>query len=293
LPSLEETLVTDLRDLPACEDDGLPIPEVGAWALEKYRRVWYYDQIFSTGMKAKWDQRVYIDLFSGAGLARVRGSGEIVAGSPILSLRVKDPFTKYIFCEEQADLLDALRTRVEQEAPEANVDYVLGDVNQVVDKVVEKIPSFGQGNTQLSFCFVDPFSVNLSFETIQALGGPRNMDFLILLALGMDANRNLGVYLDESHGRIERFLGDPEWREKWQEAESSGFSFIYFLALRYIEAMRTLGYVETTPDQMHAVRSETKNLGLYYLAFFSKAKLGGRFWKEVLHYSDDQLGLEI
>jgi len=285
--------VVDLRDLPQCEDDGLPIPDVGAWALEKYRRVWYYDQIFSTGMKAKWDQRVYLDLFSGAGYARIRGSGEIVAGSPILSLRVKDPFTKYIFVEEQADLLEALQARVEREAPEADVDYVLGDVNEVVDEVVDRIPAFGQGNTQLSFCFVDPFSVNLSFETIRTLGGPRNMDFLILLALGMDANRNLGLYLEESHERIEMFLGDPDWRERWQEAERSGLRFIYFLAIRYIEAMKTLGYGETTPDQMYTVRSDTKNLGLYYLAFFSKAKLGERFWREVLHYSDNQLGLEI
>jgi three-Cys-motif partner protein len=285
--------LTELRDLPVFEEDGLPIPEVGAWALEKYRRVWYYDQIFSTGMKAKWDQRVYIDLFSGPGFARIRGSGRIVAGSPILSLRVRDRFTKYIFCEEREDFLDTLIRRVEREAPGADVEYVLGDVNQVVHEVVARIPAYGQGNTQLSFCFADPFSVDLSFETIRALGGTRNMDFLILLALGMDANRNLGVYLEESHERIERFLGDPDWRERWREAEGAGLTFTYFLALRYLEAMRTLGYMDTTPDQMYPVRSDTKNLGLYYLAFFSKARLGGTFWREVLHYSDEQLGFRL
>jgi three-Cys-motif partner protein len=244
-------------------------------------------------MKAKWDQRVYIDLFSGPGFARIRGSGRIVAASPILSLRVKDRFTKHIFCEQREDFLDALRRRVEREAPDADVEYVLGDVNQVVQEVVARIPPYGQGNTQLSFCFVDPFSVDLSFETIRTLGGTRNMDFLILLALGMDANRNLGVYLDESHDRIERFLGDADWRERWREAESTGLTFTYFLALRHIEAMKTLGYLDTTPDQMYPVRSDTKNLGLYYLAFFSKARLGGTFWKEVLHYSDEQLGLRF
>ena len=103
--------MTEIRDLPVYEDDGLPIPEVGPWALEKYRRVWYYDQIFSTGMKTRWHQRIYIDLFSGPGFARIRGSGQIVAGSPMLSLRVKDRFTKYIFCEENEAFLAALRRR--------------------------------------------------------------------------------------------------------------------------------------------------------------------------------------
>jgi len=48
--------MTRLQNLPECEDDGLVIPEVGSWALEKYRRVWYYDQILSTGMKERWHQ---------------------------------------------------------------------------------------------------------------------------------------------------------------------------------------------------------------------------------------------
>lgn len=244
-------------------------------------------------MKTNWDQRIYIDLFSGAGFAKIRGSGEIIAGSPILSLRVRNRFTKYIFCEENEAFLDALKQRVEREAPGADVEYVHGDVNQVVDEVVARIPAYGKGNTQLSFCFVDPFSVDLSFETIRALGETRNVDFLILLALGMDANRNLGVYLEERHGRIERFLGDPGWREKWRQGEAAGLTFTYFLALQYIEAMKTLGYMETTPDQMYPVRSDTKNLGLYYLAFFSKAKLGGKLWREVLHYSEEQLNLSL
>ena len=285
--------MTRLQNLPECEDDGLVIPEVGSWALEKYRRVWYYDQILSTGMKERWHQRVYIDVFSGPGYARVRGSDLIVAGSPILSLKVKDPFTKYIFCEKDGNLLGALMERVAREAPEADVDFVHGDANDLVDEIIGRIPPFSRGNTQLSFCFVDPFSVDLSFDTIRALGNARSMDFLILLALGMDANRNLGLYLKEEHDRIERFLGDAAWREKWEDAQRNGYTFIYFLAVHYIQAMSTFGYLGTTPDQLHPVRSDTKNLGLYYLAFFSKSDLGRKLLKDVLHYSSEQLGFAI
>jgi hypothetical protein len=52
-------------------DDGLLIPEVRRWSLEKYELVGSYCDIFSSGMKNKWHQRVYIDLFAGAGYARI------------------------------------------------------------------------------------------------------------------------------------------------------------------------------------------------------------------------------
>jgi hypothetical protein len=44
---------------------------------------------------------------------------------------------------------------------------------------------------------------------------------------------------------------------------------------------------------MHSVRSDLKNLPLYYLAFFSKHALGKQFWSEVQKYSTDQYGLGI
>jgi len=99
-------------------DDGLPIPEVGGWAETKYRLVSLYDSLFSTGMKRKWDQRVYIDLYSGSGYSRVRHSDKILLGSPLLALSVADPFDKYIFCEEDPELLDALQQRVRRDAPD-------------------------------------------------------------------------------------------------------------------------------------------------------------------------------
>lgn len=61
------------------EDDGLICPEVGSWAEEKYRLLALYDELFSTGMKYKWDQRVYIDLYAGAGYGRIKGSKKILA----------------------------------------------------------------------------------------------------------------------------------------------------------------------------------------------------------------------
>ena len=58
-------------------NDGLMTPEGGGWAETKYRLLALYDELFSTGMKNKWDQRVYLDLYAGAGYSRIQGNEQI------------------------------------------------------------------------------------------------------------------------------------------------------------------------------------------------------------------------
>ena len=91
--------------LPRLKDDGLLTPPVGDWAEHKYRLVTNYAQMFATSMKGKWDSRVYIDLFSGAGRSKLEGTESIVAASPTLALGTRDKFDKYIFCEQDEEKL--------------------------------------------------------------------------------------------------------------------------------------------------------------------------------------------
>src|SRR5450759_229745 len=105
-------------------DDGLITPEVGGWAETKYLLLALYDGLFSTGMKNKWDQRVYLDLYAGAGYSRIQGTSKFLKASPMIALTVTHPFDKYIFCEGREDLLDALEARVQRIAPQANVASV-------------------------------------------------------------------------------------------------------------------------------------------------------------------------
>ena len=77
-----------IEKLPNLEDDGLLSPEIGAWAEYKYRLVWNYATMFATSMKDKWDARVYIDLFAGAGRAKIENTSQIVPASPLLALDI-------------------------------------------------------------------------------------------------------------------------------------------------------------------------------------------------------------
>jgi len=273
------------------QDDGLPFMEVGPWAKDKYSLVSLYDSLFSTGMKNKWDSRVYIDLCSGPGLVNIPNSNRFLWGSPIQALSVRDKFDKYIFCERLPRYLDALRKRVSRLFPEADVSFVLGDCNDQVEAIRGCIPKPSTKHTVLSFCFVDPFSLRVRFSTIRRIAERRFVDFLVLLALHMDANRNERIYTGK-HPRLDDFLGQSEWRSRWAN-RTTNIAFPRFLAEEYSQQMAALKYLPMPFDLMKPIRSDVKNLPLYHLALFSRSPLALEYWKQVLKYSTAQGSLSF
>jgi len=271
-------------------DDGLLTYEVGPWATDKYRYVGMYAEIFATGMKHSWDRRVYLDLFSGPGHSRTRPTGQVVLGSPLLALSVPDPFDRYVFADANLEALAALQRRVHQLHPGVDAHYVPGDANAVVREVINRIPI---SRKTLSFCFLDPYKLNIHLDTVRLLSEGRTIDFLILLALYVDANRNISTYVSQSNPTIDRFLGDPAWRPRWQVAEARGESIVTFLAREYSSKMEGIGYLPMPLNDMVKIRTYDKQVPLYYLAFFSRHLKGLEFWKEVLKYSTEQLSLEM
>ncbi len=280
-----------LDKLPILKDDGLITPEVGLWAEYKYRLAWNYAKMFATSMKAKWDARAYIDLYAGAGRSRLENTKTIVPASPLLSMNIFNRFDKYIFCENDKEKMQALKTRVERDYPDSNVSFIETDVNKKIDEVMSHIPKHRKGFKVLTFCFVDPFNVkNLNFQTIRKLT-EKYIDFLILIPSGMDANRNISYYIAESNTVVADFTGASQWRDDWRSEETKWVNFGFFFADFFGRQMRTLNYFyEGLADMVH-VRSTEKNLPLYHLAFFSRNELGMKFWKEARKYSDDQLDL--
>lgn len=265
-------------------DDGLLTPEVGPWSDKKYKLVQNYAEVFATGMKHKWDCRVYIDLFAGAGKAKIRESNRIVYTSPLLALSVRDLFDRYIFCELDPDLMDALSQRVKQDHGDADVKFVQGDVNLKVDEVIESIPKPSGRYKVLSFCVVDPFNLStLDFATIKSLSD-FFMDFLVLIACGMDAQRNEKIYLSQDNSVVECFLGNPCWRDNWPDAKWNHISFSDYLLDCFSQEMATLNYKPV--DLMDTVLIRQPNKApLYRLAFYSRSDLGPEFWKQTKKYS--------
>jgi len=272
------------------QDDGLVTNPIGSWAEDKYRYVGMYAEMFATGMKNKWPRRLYLDLFSGPGYSRLRDTGRVVLGSPMIALSLPDPFDEYVFSDESPEALDALRTRVARLDRQLPVTYIPGDANVAVARIV-KVVSATLSKSTLSFCFLDPYKLNIHFQTVQRIAEGRAVDFLILLALYIDANRNIQWYVGDDNPTIDLFLGDRTWRPRWKTAERAGDSIVKFLANEYSARMGQIGYLTMTLEDMVKVRTHDKRLPLYYLAFFSKHAKGLEFWRAVRKYATDQLSL--
>jgi len=81
------------------QDDGLLTRSSGSWAVSKLDYLARYIDVFETSMRQKWAIRNYIDLMAGPGKDRVRDSGAILLGSPLLALVTRYPFTGYFFVD--------------------------------------------------------------------------------------------------------------------------------------------------------------------------------------------------
>ena len=126
------------------EDDGLYTPSIKEHTLRKIRLHNYYVSIFSTAMKTPWPQRAYIGLYSGAGRATVEETGEIVATTALSAIQMPDPFTKYIFVDNNPDCISALETRIDRLGGDHDVRYIQEDVTRAVPKIIKAMPSYSR-----------------------------------------------------------------------------------------------------------------------------------------------------
>lgn len=280
------------KDETITADDGLVAPIVGAHSHDKYKLIGHYAEIFSKGMKGLWQSRVYIDLYAGAGRAQVKETAQFVDTSAVLALKVSQPFDQYIFSDLNKEKLDALKARAEKAVPSVNAKFIHGDANLVVPQILNAIPQHNANFKVLGFCVIDPFNTgNFAFETIEALS-KKFMDFLVLLPTCMDAKRNLHNYFNADNVQLDKFLGNPDWRQEWEEFLKMDDDFAHFMVDRFIKKMVGLGFL----DSMKYVKAVSyqegrKNVLLYHLAFFSKHQRGLDFWKKSLEGTTQQTSL--
>ena len=262
------------------EDDGLYLPEISDHSLRKIRVHNRYARMFTTAMRSKWDL-AYVGLYSGAGRALVKQTGEIVETSALSALRQPHPFAKYIFVDREQKCTDALTARWPRVASGANVEVIQKDVNASIAEVRKRLPV---SRRLLTFCFIDPFNIQLEFETIRQLSDLK-IDFLILLMLS-DPRRNFERYRKPTDTKGAKFIDAPNWREEFTQ-DGDPLRFVW---KKFDRAMQTLGYPSTL-NSAYQVNVTGMGVLLYLLAFYSKDEMGLRFWQETttsLAKHDDQ-----
>jgi three-Cys-motif partner protein len=185
------------------QDDGLFIPDdLGPWTEDKFDLIRLYCHLFSSAMKNKWT-RVYVDLYAGSGLCRIEGRSQVLLGSPLIALSVDAPFDRYIFCESDPTRFSSLKARVERSYSHHNTHLIPGRFEEHIDEICSLIPA-----KSLALCFVDPFDCDFNINDLKTISkSAHGVDFLCLLALHMDAKRNIQHYL-QPDSKIDRMIGN-------------------------------------------------------------------------------------
>ena len=94
-------------------DDGLPTNDIGPWAEQKYRYVGMDAELFATGMKNRWQHRVYLDLFSGSGYSRIRDINRLVIAAATAEAEGRTPDELLVAVANAADAARSIVDRTD------------------------------------------------------------------------------------------------------------------------------------------------------------------------------------
>ena len=247
--------------------DGLITRESGPWIKRKHYYLKEYAKIFTTGMGKKWSGHLtFIDLFAGPGRCFIEKMEIEEDGSPLIALQY--PFNKYIFVEESAFLMDALKKRCAQSPKVGSIVFIQDDSNSGISRVIQEIPV-----ENLNLAFIDPTDIDIHFETIKAFAAVSNgVDLLMNIQYGMDIKRNFQTYRGQGEiSKLARFMGTDFDLSELKEPRD--------VIETYKIRIGGLGY-KTVEFRDIAVRN-MKNSQMYFLLFASKHPTGLKFWKEI------------
>lgn len=219
-------------------------------------------------MRDKWAELHYIDLFAGAGIARIKTTGELVYTSSLLAARVKYPFTQLHLCDREVNNTTALAKRLSSYSLPRTPKVYTGDANEKIQELLAAVPR----RNALCMTFADPFGLHFDFTTAKAVAGLQS-DLLILVADSMDALRNWApYYLDNDKSPLDRFMGDRTWRDLLKS--SSGDQQASRLRQMYRNNLETLGYAHFAEVRVQ----NSKDVDIYTLLYASKSKAGIKIW---------------
>ena len=266
------------------EEDELPIADVGEWALEKHERLKKYVDItraprrkytVPTAAFPSVAGAAYIDLFSGPGRARVRETGELIDGSPLVAFKAAQlsgvQYSDIHLGDLDGSYVAAAAMRIKEAGGFAHAH--IGTAEETATKIVSALNPKG-----LHFAFLDPFNLEaLTFETIRVLSRLEHVDLLLHVSI-QDLQRNSDRYTGLEASQFDAFA--PGWREA-VDLNQSVASFRAAMIAYWQSLIGELGFAGSRVEQVVG----SKRQRLYWLAYFSRHPLGNDMWDKIRNLS--------
>lgn len=208
----------------------------GEWTEEKLGILREYLDAYTQALKNQPFRLLYMDAFAGSGY-RAAGADSAMPlfpeledeaaqgfldGSPRIALQIARPFDQYVFIEkspEQADALRGLREEFSEFAERIKV--ISGDCNVEIPRICRTV----DWRSVRSVLFLDPFGMQLEWNTMEAVAGTGTIDLWVLFPVSA-VNRLLPNDGDIPAGwekRLDSVFGTNSWRgEFYSEGGDAG-----------------------------------------------------------------------
>jgi three-Cys-motif partner protein len=205
----------------------------GEWTSAKLERIRKYLIAYATIMRRQNFRFAYIDAFAGTGYnapKTKKDQGEsffpesaepdvldFIDGSARIALKVEPRFTKYIFVEKDPRRFAEL-AKLKDEFPSLASDIVL--VNAEANAYLQDLCINRRWEQNRAVLFLDPFGMQVGWNTIEAIAKTQAIDLWILFPLGIGVNRLLrrDAKISEAwQKRLDNFFGTSDWREAFYQ----------------------------------------------------------------------------
>lgn len=218
----------------------------GDWTSKKLEVIEKYLASYLDVLKNRSFLTAYIDAFAGTGyrtMRRTQGLPDspgnlafpdlatdepqrLLDGSARLALKVRGSgppeeaprFSRYIFVERDPKRCAELET-LKTEFPDLKDDIRItqGDANAEIQKLCGK-----KWDQRRAVLFVDPYGMQVDWQTIEAVARTKAIDLWLLFPLGMGVSRLLtrsGEIPEGWRTRLDKLLGTSSWYDEFYKVE--------------------------------------------------------------------------
>lgn len=272
----------------------------GDWTEEKLSRVRKYLAAYATIMKKYNFQYAYIDAFAGTGYRTLKQSEDetmlmlpelvepeskkFLEGSARIALQIDPRFNKYIFIEKDESKINELnKLKIEFEHLSNDISIINEDANIYINNLCNR-----NWKSHRAVLFLDPFGMQIRWETITAIARTKAIDLWYLFPVGVAVNRLLkkdGNINDSIRKRLDETFGTTDWYDRfYQIREEINLFGGYYSVTEKIVDCNLIGqyFVERLNTVFEGVAKNplllvnSKNTPLYLLCFAAANKKGAK-----------------
>ena len=260
----------------------------GFWTQSKLQILEDYLAAFLTASSTKAKGAVYLDAFAGEGAGRARLTDEEFDGSARIAASATAgngsgfQFSYLRFVELNSTRADEIRAEFRRDFPGRDIDVVPGDCNVEIPNLLAAMPI--DLTWYPTFAFLDPFGIELHWQTIQALADHKRQRTykveLFMLFAAPAIMRIAGLTpekaVPDAENRLARLFGCWNWepivqarREGAIGGDQAREAFVNLMRWRLAH---DLGYQRT-----HVLEfKNTHGVPIYHMVFASDHNAGDR-----------------